>query len=229
MQGGSAHDADNIQTTGNSDSRRASRQRTRARASEAVPEDGKIDRTTPSTPQIVMAVAVLVLVTVVSFMAVFVVGDLFVANRQTYWMIELIFALLCGGAGALVGGSAVVRSTLRIPGSPVHATLGDAVAMVIVGFALAYLGQPPDETPMYALDIHNVPDRQTFGSDEYRVFVGAVNSDLTFSRHPNNVSLKIPPRVGTHRLLIAVYRPVGKDLSRTFARCELSFQMIASE
>jgi hypothetical protein len=43
------------------------------------------------------------------------------------------------------------------------------------------------------------------------------------------VSLKIPPRVGTHRLLIAVYRPIGKDVSRTFARCELSFEIIAGE
>jgi hypothetical protein len=181
MTRGSAHVADATQTPGNSESRRASRRRTTARNSDAVPEGGNIDRTIPSTAHIVMAVAVLVLVTVVSFVAAFVVGDLFVANRNTYWMIELIFALLCGGAGALIGGSAVVRSTLRIPGSPVHATLGGATAMVIVGFALAYLGQPPEEAPMYALDIHNVPDRQTVGSDEYRVFVGAVNSDLTFS------------------------------------------------
>jgi hypothetical protein len=230
MTGSSVHGADGTRTTGNSESPRPSGRRTRARNSDAVPEGGKIERATiPSTPQIVMAVAVLVLVTVLSFVAVFVVGDLFVANRQTYWMIELIFALLCGGAGALVGGSAVVRSTLRIPGSPVHATLGGATAMVIVGFALAYLGQPSEEEPMYALDIHNVPDRQTVGDDEYRVFVGAVNSDLTFSRDPNNVSLNIPPHVGTHRLLIAVYRPVGKDLSRTFARCELSFEMIADQ
>jgi hypothetical protein len=229
MTRGSAHDADATQTPGNSESRRASRRQTTARNSDAVPEGGNIDRTIPSTAHIVMAVAVLVLVTVVSFVAAFVVGDLFVANRNTYWMIELIFALLCGGAGALIGGSAVVRSTLRIPGSPVHATLGGATAMVIVGFALAYLGQPPEEAPMYALDIHNVPDRQTVGSDEYRVFVGAVNSDLTFSRDPNNVSLKIPPRVGMHSLLIAVYRPVGKDLSRTFARCELSFETIAGQ
>jgi hypothetical protein len=82
---------------------------------------------------------------------------------------------------------------------------------------------------MCALDIHGVPDRQTVGGDEYRVFVGAGNSDITFNRDPNNVSLKIPPRLGTHRLLIAVYRPIGKDVSRTFARCELSFEIIAGE
>jgi hypothetical protein len=229
MTESSAHDADGGQMTGKSDSRRASKRRTQAKNSDVVPEGGKIERTFPSTTQIIMAVAFLVLVTVVSFVAVSVAGDLCAGNRTTYWMIELIFALLCGGAGALVGGSAVVRSTLRIPGSPVHATLGGATAMVIVGFALAYLGQPPDEEPMYALDIHGVPERQTVGGEEYKVFIGADNSDITFSRDPNNVSLKIPPRVGTHRLLIAVYRSTGKDTSRTFARCKLSFEIIAGE
>jgi hypothetical protein len=230
MTGGSAHDTDGTQTTGYSDDRRAGRRRLRARNSDAVPEGGYIERTNiPSTSQILMAVASLVLVTVVSFVAVSIVGELCPQNRATYWMIELVFALLCGGAGALLGGSAVVRSTLKIPGSPVHSTVGGATAMVIVGFALAYLGQPPDEAPMFALDIHNVPDRKTIGSDEYMVFVGATDSDLTFSRDPNNVSLSIPPRVGMHRLLIAVYRRIDKDLSRTFARCELSFEMIAGQ
>jgi len=237
MTGSSAHEADGSQTTSKSDgprespreSPRAGKRRNHARNSDAVPEDGKIERTNSSTTQIIMAVAVLVLVAVVSFAVVSVVGDLCAGNLTTYWMIELIFALLCGGAGALIGGSAVVRSTLRIPGSPVHATLGGATAMVIVGFALAYLGQPPAEEPMYALDIHGVPERQTVGRDEYKVFVGADNSDITFSRDPNNVSLRIPPHIGTHQLLIAVYRSVGKDLSRTFARCALSFEIIAGE
>jgi hypothetical protein len=229
MTGDSAYNTDGARTTDNADSRRASRRKTQTRTSDAVPEGGKIDRASSSPFQIIMAVAILVLVTVVSFMAVTVVGELCAGNLTTYWMIELIFALLCGGAGALIGGSAVVRSTLRIPGSPVHATLGGASAMIIVGFALAYMGQPPEEEPMYALEIHGVPDRQMVGGDEYRVFVGAGNSDIAFNRDPNNVSLKIPPRVGTHRLLIAVYRPIGKDLSRTFARCELSFEVIAGE
>lgn len=227
MTASSEHDAVGNQTAGKSESRRASKRR--QRSSDDVPEGGKIERPIPSTTQIVMAVAFLVLVTVVSFAVVSVVGDLCAANPVTYWMIELIFALLCGGAGALIGGSAVVRSTLRIPGSPVHATLGGATAMVIVGFALAYLGQPPKEEPMYALEIHGVPERQSVAGEEYKVFVGAGNSDITFSRDPNNVSLKIPPRVGTHQLLIAVYRSTGKDLSRTFARCELSFEIIAGE
>ncbi len=76
MTRGSTHDADATQTTGNSDSRRASRRRTTARNSDAVPEGGNIDRTIPSSPQIVMGVAVLVLVTVVSFGAVSVVSEL---------------------------------------------------------------------------------------------------------------------------------------------------------
>lgn len=229
MTGNSTHNVDSSQTTGKSDSRRASKRRTQAIDADAVPEGGKIDRAMPSTTQIMVAVAFLILVTVVSFVVVSIVGDLCAGNRTTYWMIELIFALLCGGAGALVGGSAVVRSTLKIPGSPVHATLGGATAMVIVGFALAYLGQPPDDEPMYALDIHGIPERQTVGGDEYKVFVGADHSDITFSRDPNNVSLKIPPRVGTHQLLIAVYRSTGKDQSRTYARCELSFEIVAGE
>jgi hypothetical protein len=176
--------------------------------------------------QTIVAVAFLIVVALVSFGAVLLIGELTPGNRLTYWMIELMFALLCGGAGALVGGSAVVRSTLRIPGSPVHATLGGAISMVIVGFAVAYLGQPPDEVPMYDLEIHKVPDRQTVRNDEYRVFVGAVTSNLAFSRDSSNVSIRIPPRVGTHRLLIAVYRPVDKDLSRTFAKCELTFDTL---
>jgi hypothetical protein len=97
MTGGSAHDAEGTQTIGNSDGRRVSRRRTRARNSDAVPEGGYIERTNiPSTPQILMAVAALVLVTVVSFGAVSIVGELCPQNRATYWMIELVFALrLC--------------------------------------------------------------------------------------------------------------------------------------
>ena len=201
----------------------------RARKSDAVPGDGKIDGQTTSPVQVVMLISALVVLTVVCFVMISWVGEVIDGNPTTYWMIELIFALLCGGAGALIGGSAVVRSTLRIPGSPVHATLGGAAAMVIVGFALAYLAQPSSEPPLFALDVHDVPDRQTVGSEEYRVFVGAVNSDLTFSRSRNSVSLKIPSQVGTHQLLIAVYRPVGKDLSRSYARCVLSFEMIAGQ
>ncbi|MBV9969059.1 MAG: hypothetical protein JO228_03665, partial [Xanthobacteraceae bacterium] len=171
--------------------------------------------------QTILAVTFLILVTLLSFMAVSVIGELGTGSPLTYWMIELIFALLCGGAGALVGGSAIVRSTLRIPGSPVHATLGGAISMVIVGFALAYLGRPPAEKPMYELDIQGVPDRKTVANEEYRVFVGAVNSNLSFSREPNKVTIRIPPQAAVHDLLIAVYRSEGKDRSRTFARCEL--------
>jgi len=84
MTGSSAHDAE-TRTTENTDSRRASRRKTRTRTSHTVPEGGKIDRTISSPIRIIMAVAVLVPATVVSLMA-------------------------------------VVRSILRIPGSPVRAT-----------------------------------------------------------------------------------------------------------
>jgi hypothetical protein len=212
-----------------SSERGAGRRRARPHKTDAVPDAGRIAPPGASVVQTIVAVAFLILVTLVSFGVVMLIGDLTRGNRATYWMIELIFALLCGGAGALVGGSAVVRSTLRLPGSPVHATLGGAISMVIVGFALAWLGQPPDDVPMYDLEIHKVPDRQLVGNDEYRVFVGAVTSNLAFSRESSNVSIKIPPYVGTHRLLIAVYRPVGKDLSRSYARCELAFDTLDSE
>jgi hypothetical protein len=69
MTGSSAHDT-RTRTTENTDSRRASRRKTRTRTSDTVPEGGKIDRTISSPIRIIMAVAVLVLVTVVSSMAV---------------------------------------------------------------------------------------------------------------------------------------------------------------
>jgi hypothetical protein len=225
MSDGNAHDA-SATHAGGTDSETGGR-RQRPQKGDGVPDGGKIAPGGSSgNAQTILAVAFLILVTLLSFVAVSVIGELSRGTALTYWMIELVFALLCGGAGALVGGSAVVRSTLRIPGSPVHATLGGAISMVIVGFALAYLGRPPAEKPMYELDIQNVPDRKTIGDNEYRVFVGAVNSNLSFSREPNNVSIRIPPQVARHQLLIAIYRPIGKDLSRTFARCELSFDAI---
>ena len=90
-----------------------------------IPDDGKIGSS--STAQTIKAVAFLILVTLGSFLGVAVIGRLIPPNEATYWLIELTFALLCGGAGALVGGSADVRSTLNIPGSPVQAKLGGAV------------------------------------------------------------------------------------------------------
>jgi hypothetical protein len=226
----SAHEGDGRNTGGHPGSERGgSKRRARPRKPDAVPDGGRIAPPGASIVQTIVAVAFLILVALVSFGVVMLIGDLTRGNRLTYWMIELIFALLCGGAGALVGGSAVVRSTLRIPGSPVHATLGGAISMVIVGFAVAYLGQPADDVPMYALEIHQLPDRQQVGNDEYRVHVGALTPNLAFSRESSNVSIKIPPAVGTHRLLIAVYRPDGQDRSRTFAHCELRFDTLDTE
>jgi hypothetical protein len=220
MTGSTTHHHAGTHTSVNPESERTeSKHRSRGRRLKDVP----IAISRLSITQTIMAVAFLIVVTLVSFVVVLLIGELFTGNGLVYWMIELIFALLCGGAGALVGGSAIVRSTLNIPGSPVHATLGGAISMVIVGFAVAYLARPPAEEPMYGVAIHDVPDRITVGGDEYRVFVGALNSDLTFSRDSNNVSIRIPPREGTHPLQIAIYQPVGKDRSRTFVRCELLF------
>lgn len=203
--------------------RRASGGRRSYRRPDDIPNRGMIVRS--SIAQTIMAVAFLILVTLISFLGVALIGDLIAPTQVTYWMIELIFALLCGGAGALVGGSAAVRSTLRLPGTPVHATLGGAISMIIVGFAVAYLGRPATEEQMYALEIHNLPERPRVGEIEYQVFVASVdNSNLLLSRDRSSVSIKIPPRAATYKARIAIFRPIEKDRSRTFARCDLTFE-----
>jgi hypothetical protein len=113
MTGASAHESDSTQMAGDPDDGRARRRTARTRIFDAVPEGGKIDRTITSPFQIIMAVTVLVVVTVVSFVAVSVVGDLCTGNPVTYWMIELIFALLCGGG--LPGILRVERTTADPP------------------------------------------------------------------------------------------------------------------
>ncbi len=224
MTGNIEHDPERTRTNGNSERAETNRD-LQGQKSEDVP----IPISRSSIAQTITAVAFLILVTLISFTAVMVIGEFFTGNSLAYWMIELMFALLCGGAGALVGGSAIVRSTLNIPGSPVHATLGGAISMVIVGFAVAYLARPPAEgDPMYVVAIHDVPDRITVDGDEYRVFVGAVYSDLSFSRDSSNVSIRIPAKEGMHPLQIAIYQLVGKDRSRTFVRCELLFNTLDS-
>lgn len=228
MSEDSAQDAGGRRTGRNPENKKnANKSRAASKRSTSVPDEGRIPHAGPSIVQTILAVAFLILVTLVSFGAVFIIGELTTGNRQTYWMIELLFALLCGGAGALVGGSAVVRSTLRIPGSPVHATLGGAISMVIVGFALAYLGQPPEDQPMYAVEIHKIPDRKNVGDLEYLVHVGAATQQLSFSRDSENVLIKIPPKIGArYRFVIAVYRPIAKDMSQLFAKCELTFETL---
>ena len=182
---------------------------------------GRIGRS-PAT-QVILAVAFLILVTLISFLAVMLISDLIVPNSLTYWMIELIFALLCGGAGALVGGSAVVRSTLRIPGSPIQATLGGAVSMIIVGFAIAYLASPVPEDQTYTLEIYDLPQTQAIGGVVYSVYVGPENNDpLSFSRDQYSVTIKIPSRATTYKAKVAIFR-TENDHSTTFARCTLTF------
>jgi hypothetical protein len=123
---------------------------------EPLPDDGRIAG--PPIVQTILAVTFLIVVTLLSFLAVAFIGHVLGSTQATYWMIELIFAILCAGAGALVGGSADVRSTLNIPGNPAQARLGGAVAMVIVGFALAYLARPKETIEKtYTVQIQNVP------------------------------------------------------------------------
>jgi hypothetical protein len=182
---------------------------------------GRIGRS--SAARVILAVAFLILVTLISFLAVILISDLVVPSQLTYWMIELIFALLCGGAGALVGGSAVVRSTLKIPGSPVQATLGGAVSMIIVGFAIAYLASPAPEDQTYTLEIHDLPQTHPIGGVVYNVYVGPEGNDpLSFSRDQYSVAIKIPMRATTYKAKIAIYRSES-DRSTTFARCMLTF------
>ena len=208
-------------------SRRASKRRTQARNSDAVPEGGNIDRTIPPTPQIVMAVAVLVLVTVVSFVAVFVVGDLFVVEPPDLLDDRADLRAAVRGAGALVGGSAVVRST---PNRTVRCTRPWAERLRWSSSGLPWPISASRRRKSRCMRWTFTASRSARRSAAKSKGVRRRGQrDITFSRDPNNVSLKIPPRVGTHQLLIAVYRSTGKDLSRTFARCELSFEIIAGE
>ncbi len=66
--------------------------------SESLPEDGRIGG--PPIAQTILAIAFLIVVTLLSFLAVAFIGRLLGNNEATYWLIELIFAILCAGAGA---------------------------------------------------------------------------------------------------------------------------------
>ena len=140
-------------------------------------------------------------------------------------MIELIFAILCGGAGALLGGSAVVRSTLNLPGSPVQATLGGAISMIIVGFAVAWLASPLPEEQVYSFQIDNIPTELPIDDVSYSVFVGPPSNanNVTVTRvSSNSVTVKVPARVDTYKIMIVV-DPKERDTTKTFVRCSLTF------
>lgn len=190
---------------------------------ERIPRDGFIDRI--AATQTIKAVAFLILVTLLSFLGVTFIGRLISANNDaTYWLIELTFALLCGGAGALVGGSADVRSTLNLPGSPVQARLGGATAMVIVGFAVAYVGKPTElQRPVYTVEIDGI-DRTKFVDDvRYDVFIGPIDDDISVLRRSNVAEITMPTAVQQYKVGVTVFRN-DRNNPTIFARCILTFE-----
>ena len=190
--------------------------------SDSLPEDRRIGG--PPIAQTILAVAFLIVVTLLSFLAVAFIGRLLGNNEATYWLIELIFAILCAGAGALVGGSADVRSTLNIPGSPAQAKLGGAVAMVIVGFALAYLARPAEPAEhTYALQIQNVPHSQDVDNIRYNITVAAIDDDVTITTKSNVVEITIPTNIQTYAARLVVFRS-DRDSPRILARCSLTLE-----
>jgi len=184
---------------------------------------GKIGQS--STVQTILAVSFLIIITLLSFFAVIFLGTLLGSSDAAYWMIELIFALLCGGAGALVGGSADVRTTLNLPGSPVQARLGGAVAMVIVGFTLAYLGKPPNlGEPTYSVQISNVPHTTNVGNVEYTVVVSPGDDDMSISKKGQVITITIPSSVQKYTANLVVFT-ADRDNPKVFARCTLTFDI----
>jgi hypothetical protein len=191
-------------------------------SSETRPEDRDIAG--PPIAQTILAIAFLIAVTLLSFLGVAFIGRLLGNNQATYWLIELIFGILCAGAGALVGGSADVRSTLNIPGSPAQARLGGAVAMVIVGFALAYLARPAEPAEhTYALQIQNVPHGQDVDNIRYNITVAAIDDDVTITTKSNVVEITIPTNIQTYGARLVVFRS-DRDSPRIFARCSLTLE-----
>lgn len=179
----------------------------------------------PPIAPTIRAIAYLLLVTIFSFLAALFIGRLTGDNQVSYWLIELIFALLCGGAGALLGGSADVRSTFNIPGSPVKARIGGAVAMVVVGFALAYIARPKDQTPpRYTVELQNVPQTWSVDNVEYNVYAGAVNNTpISVEKSGNVVKFSIPTDNDQYQASLAIYTR-GTDTDKVFARCILIFE-----
>jgi hypothetical protein len=186
-----------------------------------LPNHGKI--ITSPVAQTILAVAFLMIVTLVSFLGVAVIGRLLGSSQATYWLIELIFAMLCAAAGALVGGSADVRSTFNFSGSPTQARLGGAVAMVIIGFAVASLGKPPDPGEQtYKIQIQNVSQTTNVDNIRYNVFVGANDDDMSIERRGNVVTITIPSHIQRYVAGLVVFTS-DRDNPKIFARCSLTF------
>jgi hypothetical protein len=186
-----------------------------------IPGDGKIVGS--SIVSTILAIAFLILVTLISFLGVAVIGKLLDSNQATYWLIELIFAILCAGAGALVGGSADVRSTLNIPGSPAQARLGGAIAMVIVGFALASLGKPANsEEKRYTIQIQNVQHAVELDNVKYNLVVSPVDDDMSIMNRGNVVTISIPSSIQRYTARLVIFRS-DRENPRILARCPLTF------
>jgi hypothetical protein len=185
-----------------------------------IPDDGRIARSPAA--QTIMAVALLIFVTIVAFFGVAFIGTLLNPSQTTYWLIELIFALLCAGAGALVGGSVEVRTTLNLPGSPVHARLGGAIAMVIVGFAVAYAGKPPDPgEQLYTLEIQDV--QQTVDINHIIYSVGfRVDNGVTITKGATSVTIGIPSKIEKYTATLTVFTNDANN-PKIFAKCMMTF------
>jgi hypothetical protein len=188
---------------------------------ETIADGGRI--ATSPVAQTITAVAFLISVALVAFLGVIAIGPLIRANEGTYWLIELIFALLCGGAGALVGGSADVRSTLNIPGSPVKARLGGAIAMVLVGFAVAWLGKPKtNEEATYSVEIQNVRRTMDVDNVRYNVYMGPFDDYLSITRKGNLAIVTIPAKDQEYKANLTVFTS-ERDSVKIFVRCSLTF------
>ena len=185
------------------------------------PNGGAIEPPQSFLP-LVLTMACLIAVALLAFMAIVFVADAMQPTPTAFFLIQLVYALLCGVAGAVVGGSAVVRSALNISGSPVKATVGGGAAMIVVGFLLAFVAAPKLEQPMYSVDIHDVPFSQEVNGERYYInLVGypplrALNTVETSKGR--RFAVKIPTEHSSYQADIQIHAN-GKEVWR----CELTF------
>lgn len=169
---------------------------------------------------LVAVMAFLIFVMLVSFIAVGFISDLFNYTPAALMIIKLIFALLCGVAGGIVGGTAVVRSTFNVSGSPAKATIGGGAAMIVVGFFLAsYIPDPPTRT--YSLDIHNVPHSHESNGERYFIRVFGHTPIIPTANPEGDKSLirmNIPTENGQYKADIEIWQG-----SKVQWKCQLTF------